>query len=262
MIVYAETFDKQHHVEVVGQSADMVIECKQFQQWLDNFDHKNMDLQLISIQSADIFGGGKVIFVKMETKVFDRQTQKPIPGIVFLRGNAVAILCLVVCKETREIYILLTTQPRVALGCYNFTETVAGMIDKNDGVIGRTIAEMKEETSITINQAELQFLGEWAPSAGGCDEKLISFLVVKELCQNTINEILLKIHGAEDENEYINIKMYTLSDFVDYLKENLNQNSASVGDAKILSTITMLMVRDNPIAILELLKTAVEKSLT
>jgi len=258
MIILAQTSDKQYEVKVTGQSADVVTKCQQFQTWLDNFDHDKMELRMISIQSADIadtFGGGKVIFVKMETEVYDRKTGKPIPGIVFLRGNAVAVLCLVVCKETQEIYTLLTIQPRVPLGRHDFMETVAGMLDKSDGLVGRTVAEIKEETSITIDPDELQYLGKWAPSAGGCDEKLLSFLVVKELSQQKIDEVLSKTHGLAAENETITIRMYTLNDFVEQISKD-----DQVGDAKILSTLALLMLRDNSNAMLKMLEKNAKKS--
>ena len=69
---------------------------------------------------------------------------KPLPGIVFMRGNSVAILPIV-----NEQYVLLTNQYRIPIGM-NFQEIPAGMIDGNEVFCGAAARELEEECGIKL----------------------------------------------------------------------------------------------------------------
>ena len=49
-------------------------------------------------------------------------------GIVFMRGGAVAILCILIEAETGKEYSLITLQPRIPAGYSDFAEIPAGMV--------------------------------------------------------------------------------------------------------------------------------------
>ena len=238
---------KGHNQEIVtvyGDSAlPEVIEAPQFQNWIRSFDHMHMDIRSILIQSADIFPtpqGKKVIFVKAEAHVFDRESGKQIPGVVFMRGNAVCIFLMLECIETRQKFIALIKQARVPLGQHNFLELPAGCEDKGDGITGRAIAELEEETGVKITKEDLQFLGEWAPSAGGCDEHLFSFFVRKEIRQKDLQDILKVTHGVEKEGEHIAVRLHTPHELMSFLSRK-----DTLHDGKILASLAYLLVREN-----------------
>lgn len=250
MIVKAKTSDGKNSVQVVGQSADVVIGCQQFQHWLDTFEYGPMDLRLVSIQSADIFDGGRVIFVKAETDVVDRANGKKIPGIVFLRGNAVTVLIFIECVETGEVYVLTVRQPRIPVGQYRFCELVAGMMDKKDGVVGRALAELWEEAHIRISKRDLRYLGVSVPSTGGCDEQINSFYAHKKLRRKKIDYLLSRSWGAEGENEQTLIRLQPIPEFVKSLA------TGDIIDGKALSTLMLLLLKQAPYTVTQLLKEA------
>merc|ERR1719356_423863 len=102
---------------------------------------------------------------------------KPVPGVVFMRGAAVAILVVLKCKDKR--YTVVVRQPRIPVGKDNLPEIPAGMLDGEGNFAGVAAKELKEETGISINQKDLIDMTQLAfndtypgmyPSCGGTDE--------------------------------------------------------------------------------------------
>lgn len=252
MLDKVTTSDGLQSVKIVGQDVEAVIGCTQFINWFDNFDHQKMLMELINVQSVDIFENHKVVFVKIAVYARDRQTGRLLPGIVFLRGDAVTIFTLVVCKETGEIFVVLVRQPRIAMGCHAFLEAPAGMLDKDDGLTGRAIAEMAEETSLKIAATELIQLGTFAPSTGGCDEKITCFCVVKHLPQAAIAKILNQTHGLANEFEQIHLNLLPVTDFVAQLKDNI------LIDSKIFMPIMFMLLQKSPATVIQVLQSMIK----
>ncbi|PRQ39463.1 putative ADP-sugar diphosphatase [Rosa chinensis] len=83
------------------------IDSSLFKQWLKNTQSENgilhggsMSLTRVLIQHIG--------FLKFQADVFDKQTGKKVPGIVFARGAAVAVLILL--KSEEMTYAVLTEQ--------------------------------------------------------------------------------------------------------------------------------------------------------
>lgn len=135
----------------------------------------------------------KVGFIKIisNTTLYDGIThhEHRLPGICFLRGNAVSIFVSLFCEEEEEdvpeIYIdtnnnnqtklstktekrtneycLLVEQPRVPIGSVSVFEIPAGMIDDdNETVAGIAVKEMEEECGIHVRASDLIDLTELA----------------------------------------------------------------------------------------------------
>lgn len=238
MFITATTSDGKHTVRVVGQSADVVAACPQFQNWLDRFDHKHLNLRMVNIQSADIFIGGKVVFVKMECDVVKRKNKQSIPGIVFLRGDAVAILVFVVCEETGQVFVVTTKQARVPLGNAGYVEIPAGMMDKQDGIVSRAIAELREETGLVVGKDKLRQLGAFCPSAGGCDEEIVCFATFVRVSGKQMRKLAKKLHGVPDEGEEMTIQFRPLSVFLSDLRDG------KILDGKALVAMMQFILND------------------
>lgn len=87
-------------------SQDQLLSFPAFQTWISTLEnslslqHKDGDhafhqdpykLRKIDIQSVDIFGSGKLGFVKLKAEVSNDNGEK-LPGSVFLRGGSVAMM--------------------------------------------------------------------------------------------------------------------------------------------------------------------------
>ena len=104
--------------------------------------------------------------------------------------------------------MLLTKQFRVPAGKW-MLEAPAGMIDESGNFIGVAAKELKEETSISIDEAELTSLGSIFPSPGGCDEEILLYFVKKQLSDEVISEITSHNHG--EEHEWITVLLKNLT---------------------------------------------------
>ncbi len=198
-----------------GISLDAVIASKPFQDWLASMDPVRFVIRGVHIQSVDMFGP-RVGFVKFKADIVD-QSGKYIPAITFMRGGAVGILPKFVCNGTS--YAVLTVQPRVPTGQFDFVEIPAGMLDGSGNFAGVAAKELKEELGIEINDKELTDLSTPAGhtrgffvSPGGSDETIRLFSFTRTVTEEELASMKGKCTGRLDEGEQITLKIVPFDD--------------------------------------------------
>lgn len=221
----------QHQVDGINLTAEAgiaietVIASAQFKNWLASMDRERFTVKSVHIQSVDMFGP-KVGFIKLKADVVS-QDGKFIPGIVFIRGGSVGILPVFHCEGKN--YAVVTVQPRVPTGQFNFVEIPAGMLDGSGNFGGTAAKELKEELELTVSEAELTDLTSLAGcpegmflSPGGSDEVMRLFA----FCRTVSNDELVAMNGRYTgvlaEGETITLSIVALEDI------------ASIPDAKTL----------------------------
>ncbi|CAN6223592.1 unnamed protein product [Urochloa humidicola] len=112
------------------------VDSALFKQWLSNLQSEKgvltygrLNLTRILIQGVDMFGK-RVGFLKFKADIVDEETKTKVPGIVFARGSAVAVLILL--ESNGQTYAVLTEQVRVPIGKF-VLELPAGMLDDEKG---------------------------------------------------------------------------------------------------------------------------------
>ncbi|KAJ3440111.1 nudix hydrolase 14 [Anaeramoeba flamelloides] len=186
-----------------------------FKTWFEDLPMTKFELHSVHFQSVDYFGQ-RVGFVKFKASI--TFNGKFVPGIVFARGGAVAILVKVICKETNEEYSVLTVQPRVPIPSSGFPEIPAGMLDdETEKFSGVAAKEMEEETGIIVKTSDLidltklvygeRFRGSVYPSPGGCDEFIKLYYYQTEMGQEKLEELNNKMTGLLEEREQITLKI-------------------------------------------------------
>eukprot|EP01052_Picozoa_sp_SAG31_P004647 SAG31_NODE_195_length_20708_cov_9.627638_1_plen_665_part_00 len=200
---------------------DIALACKQqmFLDWRAAIEADPLlSCHSIHFQSLDMFGK-KVGFLKFHADV--RIGKKKSPGVVFMRGGAVAVLIILDCEGTE--YTILTRQPRVPVGTSNFPELPAGMLDEQLYLKGVAVDEIKEECDIELKESDLIPLTTLAfgsstgwrgviPSAGGCDEWIHLFVHRKRVKREYINRLQGKLTGKLDEGEMIKLDLVPTKD--------------------------------------------------
>ncbi|KAF8429296.1 hypothetical protein EV426DRAFT_631296 [Tirmania nivea] len=236
-----------------------------FQSWLNTLTHslslqktsKNhpfhsdpYELKSIKVNHINYFGSGekaRIGFVSMDAEI-KNSAGESLPGVVFLRGGAVAVLVIVEEDEregegegegNREQWTILTSQPRIPVGALRFLEIPAGMIDSAGKVTGKAAAEIKEELGITIDAEKLIDLcalteqmtrgteghGDAGtgvaeekmevgmyPSAGGSDEFIKLYAYVHRVGTGGVKELEGKVGGLREERERIVLRVVRLRD--------------------------------------------------
>lgn len=198
-----------------GICIDTIIECKQFKDWLASMNRERFKVRSIHLQSVDMFGT-KVGFIKFKADVVD-QNDKFIPGIVFMRGGSVGILPVFTCDG--EDYAVLTVQPRVPTGRFDFVEIPAGMLDGSGHFAGVAAKELEEELGLKISSSELTDLSQLAghsrgffPSPGGCEETIRLFAFRKAVTKEELTSMNGRCTGLIDEGEQITLKIVPLDE--------------------------------------------------
>ncbi|XP_022969883.1 nudix hydrolase 14, chloroplastic [Cucurbita maxima] len=194
------------------------VDSSLFKQWLMNLQGESgilaqgaMSLKRVLIQGVDMFGS-RIGFLKFQADIYDKQTGKKVPGIVFARGPAVAVLILLSCEG--ETYAVLTEQVRVPVGKL-MLELPAGMLDDDKGdFVGTAVREVEEEIGIRLKLEDMVDLTGFLdpstgcrvfPSPGGCDEGIGLFLYRGSASKETIAELQGKETGLRDHGELIKV---------------------------------------------------------
>ncbi|KAG2681342.1 hypothetical protein I3843_11G139900 [Carya illinoinensis] len=189
-----------------------------FKQWLKNLQTETgilanhaLSLKRVLIQGVDMFGE-RVGFLKFKADILDKETGKKVPGIVFARGPAVAILILL--ESEGETYAVLTKQVRVPVGRL-ILELPAGMLDDDKGdFVGTAAREVEEETGIHLNLEDMVDLTAFLepstgsrvfPSPGGCDEDISLFLYRGCVGKEIIMQLQGKQTGLREHGELIEV---------------------------------------------------------
>lgn len=196
------------------------IESSLFKQWLKNaqsetgiFSGGELSLERVVIQGVDMFGK-RIGFLKFKADIFDKETGQKVPGIVFARGPAAAVLILLDSED--ETYAVLTEQVRVPVGRF-ILELPAGMLDDDKGdFVGTAVREVEEEIGLNLkveDMIDLTALLEPStgcrvfPSPGGCDEELSLFLYRGRVDRGIITQLQGKETGLRDHGELIKVRV-------------------------------------------------------
>jgi len=202
-----------------GLDVGKAIEAAPFKEWCTRMGKDpKIVISSILIQSIDMFGP-RVGFIKFKAEA--TVDGKFVPGIVFMRGGAVAILVVLKNKDDGKYYTLIVRQPRIAVGKDNLPEIPAGMLDGDGNFAGVAAKEMKEETGLALETKDLIDMTQLAygdkfpgmfPTCGGSDEFNRLFLYRKEMSGDEINGMQGKLTGVAEEGEMIKLQIIPFDD--------------------------------------------------
>lgn len=133
-----------------------------------------------------------------------------IPPICFIKGEVVCVCIVLIDKQTKEKYLLLVKQRRIAEGGFTY-EHPAGMVDGTKTPLEIAVMEVKEETGIIVTENDLIDLSpnkRLFPSTGTSDEAMYFYFCEIELDKKDIESFENKEMGTEYEFERITTHVY------------------------------------------------------
>jgi len=209
----------------------IILEAPKFKMFLSKLDRNILEIKGIQINGVKWFCNSKspvaekLGFLYLEMFAMDKRNDKPVPGVVFLRGDAVAVYLRVRYKGQK--YVVLTKQVRSPVGGI-VSEIPAGMMDDSDSFVGVAMKEINEETGIVAPSKEsLTYLTKIWPSPGGCDEAIKLFYLEVDIDEEAFDKMTSETYGAENENESIQLMLVPEDVYEDLLM--------TMGDVKAIS---------------------------
>lgn len=192
--------------------------AKPYTDWLESMDEQRFKVRGVHLQSVDMFGQNppRVGFIKFKADVTDADG-KFVPGIVFMRGGAVAMLPILRCEGVE--YTVVTVQPRVPTGKFDFVEIPAGMLDGSGNFAGVAAKELDQELELKIDPKELfdltafaGYQGGFFLSPGGSDETIRLFTFSRDVSAEELAAWNGKCTGVLEEGEQITLKIVRVAD--------------------------------------------------
>lgn len=162
----------------------------------------------VSIRDTYMFGPC-IGFMLMDVTIHMNGVK--LPGAVLLRGKSVAVLLWYREWVTKDVYVILVHQPRVATGGMTW-EVPAGMADGD--LKGQMFKELEEETGIALNINDLSHHAFETPytSSGLLDEtlELYSMQVSPDVMKGVASD---QTRGKKEEGEMITkVRAVSLTD--------------------------------------------------
>lgn len=190
--------------DFTDEQKEKAVNANIFTRWKDSVE-KNFSVSKIIIHNIFMFGPRVGFLIVEAIASFEGRA---VPGITFLRGDAVSIMPIFTVEGKEEIYTAVVTEPRIPIGKNNQTSLPAGMID-GDTFNSAAIKELSEEigSEIKISADDLINLGKYPLSCGGLDEFMTLMAFEYHLDEDTFNLLNGRQTGCEKENENIKVSI-------------------------------------------------------
>jgi ADP-sugar diphosphatase len=224
---------------------ELLNQSHKFKLWKHHIQHNGLEINAIEEVYTRRRYNGEVLFSLL---MLDAQTPEgdKIPPICFLKGEVVCVLVCLIDIQTKEKYLLLVKQRRIAEGAFTF-EHPAGMVDAHKNPIEIAIQEVREETGLEINQDSLHGLASnkrLFPSTGTSDEAMHFFYCELEMSKKDINQLEAQEMGTDYEFERITTHVFS---FEEGHRRINNTNGlllnylylSTVGDFDLLKKLTL-----------------------
>ncbi|MCK8492179.1 NUDIX hydrolase [Spirosoma sp. RP8] len=187
----------------MSKHEEALQDAPKFKFWKSQMESNGLKINAINDFYIRRRHNGKVLFAMLEVDADTPEGDK-IPPALFLKGHAVCMLVALIDKETKQKYVVLVRQRRIADGSHTY-EHPAGMVDASDAPDEVAARELGEEIGLTVTADELTKLNSQLcyPSTGTSDEAMHYFYVEREMSHDEIMSFHHKDMGNQSEHERI-----------------------------------------------------------
>ncbi|GAB4005789.1 NUDIX hydrolase [Spirosoma sp. KCTC 42546] len=194
----------------MSKQQESLEEAHKFRYWKSQMEANGMKINAIKEAYIRRRHNGEVLFAMLEVDADTPEGDK-IPPALFLKGHAASMLVCLIDSATKEKFVVLVKQRRIADGSQTY-EHPAGMVDASDSPNDVAARELGEEIGLTVTADELTKLNPhvWFPSTGTSDEGMHFFYIEKEMSRDEIMTFHLKNMGSEAEHERITSVVATI----------------------------------------------------
>ncbi|MDE1875120.1 MAG: NUDIX domain-containing protein [Patescibacteria group bacterium] len=208
----------RNKVKISGERPRKALASHLFRNWASQID-PYFTVRSIKFQSVDVIRGA-IKFIKLKAYVTDGDGRS-FSSVVFLRGGSVAILVILNCEG--ELYTVLVSQRRFAVGKPNLLEIPAGTIEAGSSSWNNALRELREELGIAESEMDRSSAGTLRvrdedataglyPSPGACDEYIELYFYEVKITRKGLDSFQGKQTGLAAENEHITLSVVPLDD--------------------------------------------------
>lgn len=190
--------------KIVKVEKESLENAHKFKLWKNNLKKNGLTIHQITEHFTRYRHNGEVLFSLLMLDATSVEGDK-IPPLCLLKGEVVSVLVCLIDEKTKEKYLLLVRQRRIANGDFIF-EHPAGMVDGSQTPLAIAIQEVREETGIELSEKDLVNLtpdSPLFPSTGTSDEAMYFFYCEIELSYSKIMSYDDNKMGVISESERI-----------------------------------------------------------
>ncbi|MFT6205796.1 MAG: ADP-sugar diphosphatase [Spirosomataceae bacterium] len=183
---------------------ELLYDAHKFKLWKKNLQRNGLKINHVTEHFTRHRHNGEVLFSLLTLDAETPEGDK-IPPVCFLKGEVVSMLVCLIDEKTKDKYLLLVKQRRIAEGGYTY-EHPAGMVDGTQTPLEIAVQEIREETGLEISPDELVNLSpdrRLFPSTGTSDEAMYFFFIELTLSLEKILSYGNKNMGTTYEFERI-----------------------------------------------------------
>lgn len=114
----------------MSQQKEALQDAHKFQFWKNQAEANGLKINDIKDYYIRYRNNGEVLFAMLEVDADTPEGDK-IPPALFLKGHAASMLVCLIDQETKEKFVVLVRQRRIADGSHTY-EHPAGMVDASD----------------------------------------------------------------------------------------------------------------------------------
>lgn len=176
-------------------------DAHKFQLWKGHLVRNGLKIEEVEEVYTRRNPAGEVLFSLLMLNAKTPEGHK-IPPILFLKGEVVTVLVCLIDRESREKYLLLVRQRRIAEGALTY-EHPAGMVDNTQTPAEVAVKEIFEETGITVRESQLRPVlnrRRLFPSTGTSDECMYLFFTELILSRPEILSLSDRKTGIDGEH--------------------------------------------------------------
>ncbi len=174
---------------------------------MNTVTEKTLKIKLVKTEFQGFF---KVQSLLFKHSLYQGDCSPEIKRELFCRGEAVVVLLY--DSSLNQIVLVEQCRPGALQHAQKLNqpdqawllEPVAGMIDLGETAVDAGIRESREEAGIDVS--ELEYVCQFYPSPGGCDE--ILHLYAADICANEVSELA----GLADDHEDIRVIKLAFTD--------------------------------------------------
>lgn len=192
-----------------------------YKSWISALEQAGIEIHGVEALKTIHKSNGEVIFSLVRLDATAPEGFKLLP-VAFIRGHFVSVLTCLVDRESREKFLLLVRQRRIANGEW-FYEHPAGMMDAEPDPLKTAVKELVEETGLSVPPENIHLLTPEPiyASPGVFDEAGYFYYTEVEMSRAEIEGFQDKETGAEDEEEHIRTAVVSMGEAKKLIKNGM-----------------------------------------